>query len=100
MTNQPLPNRPGATPHMPRTDTFSRNAGRLSRQQMDEHISRMPMFQHDQEYIKQVMGKFDIAGYSQGITREEFHKGLDEMAKNTRDPIDLQKIERIKTHFN
>ena len=44
------------------------------------------------------MEKFDTS-YSRGITKEEFYKGLDEMAKNPLDRIDSKHIERIKKHF-
>jgi len=36
---------------------------------------------------------------SLGITKEEFLKGLEEMAKNPYDPITHQEVERIKQAF-
>jgi len=79
-------------------DVFSRNAGRLSKKQFGLYLNRVPLRPWEREYIKRVMEKFDTS-YSLGITRKEFHKGLDEMAKNPRDRISKAHIERIKKYF-
>lgn len=60
---------------------------------------RVPMRIQDKEYVKRVMERFDIPSYSRWITREEFKKGLEEMAKNPRDPIDRREVEQLKKHF-
>ena len=82
----------------PRRDIFSRHGGKITKKLFDQHISRLPLRPAQREYVKQVMEKHN-ARYSIGITREEFHKGLDEMAKNTRDSIKEREIRRLKKHF-
>lgn len=79
-------------------DAFSRNAGRLSKQQFELYLNRVPLHPWEREYVKRVMEKFDDH-YSLGITREEFFKGLDEMAENPRDRITKEHAERIKKYF-
>ena len=83
----------------PQKDIFSRYGGRLFKHQMHDVISRIPLHEHEKEYVKRVMEKFDHPSFSEGVTREEFFKGLDEMAKNQYDPIDSTKVESIKRHF-
>lgn len=80
-------------------DVFSRSGGRLSMNQFNRIFSRMPLRDIEREYVKRVMERFDQPYFSRGITREEFQKGLDEMLRNTRDPIGRGTIERIKKHF-
>jgi hypothetical protein len=79
-------------------DAFSRNAGRLSKQQFELYLNQVPLQPWEREYVKRVMERFDTH-WSLGITREEFHKGLDEMAKNPHDQISKEHVERIKKYF-
>ncbi|MDA1337486.1 MAG: hypothetical protein O3C23_01835 [bacterium] len=79
-------------------DAFSRNNGRLSKRQFELYLNQVPLQIWEREYVKRVMDKFDTS-WSQGITRDEFLKGLDEMAKNPHDQIDASDIENIKRHF-
>ena len=79
-------------------DAFSRNAGRLSKKQFELYLNRVPLRSWEREYIKRVMEKFDTS-YSLGLTKKEFYKGLDEMAKNPRDQISTALVERIKKYF-
>lgn len=79
-------------------DAFSRHGGRLSKRQFEQYLNRVPLQSWDREYVKRVMEKFNTS-YSRGITRDEFHKGLDEMAKNPRDRINKTKIALIKKYF-
>ena len=82
----------------PRRDIFSRHGGKVTKKLFDQHINKLPLHVWQREYVKQVMEKHNTI-YSRGITRQEFHQGLDEMAKNTRDPIRERKIKRLKKHF-
>lgn len=86
-------------PQKGKPDIFSRSGGRLSMSQFNQIFSRMPLRDIEREYVKRVMERFDQPYYSQGLTREEFNKGLDEMLRNTRDTIGRETIERIKRHF-
>jgi len=52
----------------------------------------------EKEYVKSIMQKFD-APFSEGITRDEFQKGLDEMQRNKRDRITDAEIKKIKELF-
>ena len=82
----------------PTRDVFSRTGGRLGKVKLNRRISRLPLSRIQQEHVKAVMAQFDYFG-SAGVTRAEFHKGLDEMARNQRDPVTRKHIERIKKHF-
>jgi len=81
-----------------RKDIFSRHGGKITKKLFDQHINRLTLRPAQREYVKQVMEKHN-ARHSKGITRKEFHKGLDEMAKNTRDSIKEREIKRLKKHF-
>lgn len=63
-------------------------------------MDRLPIRPDQREYTKRVLERYDNPGWDQGITREEFLKGLDEMAKNPHDPISPQEVERLKQHFS
>ena len=83
-------------------DAFSIHGGRLTSQQMQEYINRIPLQPDEREYVKRVMERFDQAyepWANKYITREEFQKGLDEMAKNPSDPITPKEAEWVKKHF-
>ena len=90
--------RSGDSGQKPTRDIFSRTGGRLGKVKLNRRISRLPLNRTQKEYVKQVMAKYDTFG-SRGVTRKEFHKGLDEMARNQRDPITRKHIEKIKKHF-
>lgn len=92
-------NKGGSQNKKPQRDVFSRYGGRLTQRQFEQRMHRVPLRPEDKEYVKRVMERFDNPHYSRGITKDEFQKGLDEMLKNTRDPIDRQKIERLREHF-
>lgn len=79
-------------------DIFAKSGGLLGKMKMNKQIDKMPLKPVQQEYIKQVMAKYQRYG-KRGITREEFNQGMDEMARNTGDPIKRIDIERIKRHF-
>lgn len=79
-------------------DAFSRHGGRLSKRQFEQYLNMVPLQLWEKEYVKRVMEKFNNQ-YSQGLTREEFFQGLEEMAKNPNDQIDSADIERIKSRF-
>ncbi|KKU86676.1 MAG: hypothetical protein UY15_C0005G0055 [Parcubacteria group bacterium GW2011_GWA2_47_9] len=81
-------------------DAFQRSNGRLSKEQMHQYMDRMPFRPDQREYAKRLLERFDHPGYDLGITRDEFLKGLDEMAKNPHDPISPQEVERIRQHFS
>lgn len=83
---------------MAKQDAFSRNSGKLSKRQFEQYLNRVPLRSSQKEYIKRVMEKFNTS-YSRGITKEEFYKGLDEMAKNPRDHITSKHIELLKKYF-
>jgi|YelNatPaOPRAMG01_1025707.scaffolds.fasta_scaffold12504_7 hypothetical protein len=80
-------------------EVFKSSGGRVSRDRLNNFIDNLPLTQWDREYVKRVMEKFDNPGYSEGITKEEFLQGLSEMEKNIRDPIDREKVLRIKNFF-
>lgn len=80
-------------------DTFSRYGGRMSRQQFEQYINTVTLLPEEREYVKRVMERFDEPTFSMGITREEFFRGLDEMAKNPDDPITPEEADRIKDRF-
>jgi hypothetical protein len=81
-----------------RRDVFSRHGGRLTPRQLERYLWRVPLYKEEKEYVERVMERFHHP-YSRWITREEFYKGLDEMAKNPRDPISPQEVERLKKYF-
>jgi hypothetical protein len=82
-----------------RSDIFGRYGGKITLNQFKEILSRTPMQTTQREYVKRVIEKFHHPYYSRGITREEFEKGLDEMLRNTRDPIGRHLIEKIRKRF-
>lgn len=81
-----------------RKDVFARSGGRLTPRQIERYLWRVPLRVSEKEYVERVMEKFDRP-YSRWVTREEFFKGLEEMAKNPRDPISKQEVEMIKKYF-
>lgn len=81
-------------------DVFSRYyRERLTPKQLERELWKVPLSRTDKEYVKRVMERFSHPYYSQGITREEFERGLKEMEENYNDPIDKKEIERIRKHF-
>ena len=81
------------------SDIFKRHGGKLTRQQLARYMWQIPLRPQEKEYVKRVMERFDQPHYSRWITREEFEKGLEEMAKNPYDPIDRKEVERLKRYF-
>ena len=79
-------------------DAFSRNNGKLSKKQFERYLHQVPLQTWEREYVKRVMEKFNTS-WSRGISKDEFLKGLDEMAKNPHDQIDANEIKRIKKYF-
>ncbi len=77
---------------------FGKHGGKFTRKQFARRLRSVPLQSRQKEYVESVMERFD-ARHSRGITEEEFHEGLDEMAKNPKDRIDRKHIERIKKHF-
>ncbi len=77
---------------------FDRKGGRLTMADIQWHLNRVPLYPHEREYVKAVLSKYEHP-YSRFITKEEFYKALDEMAKNQKDAIDRYDIERIKRYF-
>jgi len=86
--------RPGSN----KRDIFSLRGGVLYKKRMNNRIDRLPLDETEKEYVKQVIAKHDRPG-SKGVTREEFLYSLDEMAKNNRDTIQKDQIEKIKKYF-
>ncbi|GEM_PF-1714482 len=80
------------------SDIFSRYGGRITVNQFNKLVSRLPMLGIPREYVKRVMEGYHNPG-SPHITRKEFLEGLEKMRNNTRDPVDTQLIERIKRSF-
>jgi len=78
---------------------FDKQGGKLTRRQFEQRLRRVPLQSWQREYVERVMERFDEPRHSRGITQEEFHKGLDEMAENPKDRIDQKHIDRIKKHF-
>lgn len=91
-----IENKPNQTPY----DAFQRSNGRLSKEQMHQYVDKTYMRPDQKEYVKRVLERFNEPSYSMGITREEFMKGLDEMAKNPHDSISHEEVERLKQHFS
>lgn len=79
-------------------DIFAKSGGMIGKRRLNRQVDRMAFSPVQQEYIKQVMAKYHRFG-KRGVTREEFNQGLDEMARNTRDPIKRIDIDRIRRHF-
>ena len=79
-------------------DIFERHRGRLTLRQIEQYLLRVPLFATEREYVERVMEKFDTP-YSRWITKEEFLKGLEEMARNPKDPLSKEEVERIKKYF-
>lgn len=71
----------------------------MSSKRLSTHLRRVPLSPQQREYVRRVMERYDERIRSRGVTREEFHKGLDEMAKNSRDPISRREVETIKKYF-
>ena len=69
---------------------FNQHGDRILRRDLEKHINRIPFQSYEREYIKAVMAKFDSPyepASKRYITKEEFLKGLDEMAQNSKDSI-------------
>ena len=82
---------------------FDRYGDRILRRDLERHINRIPFQNHEREYIKAVMAKFDTPyepASKRYITKEEFLQGLDEMAQNSKDSISVGEVERIKKYFS
>lgn len=78
---------------------FTRRGGRpFSQRELSQRMMYARLRPAEKEYVKTVMAKHDTP-YSRGVTKEEFHKCLDEMKKNTRDKITDTEIQRIKDVF-
>lgn len=77
---------------------FKRFGGRLPLGYVDERVSQVPLSPREKEYIKQVIAKYNYPG-SQGITRKEFRKALEEMARNEHDSVTREEVKRIKKYF-
>lgn len=80
-------------------NVFNRHGGKITREQLAWQVDRIPSFQPwEREYIKRVLERYDT-DTNRYITREEFFQGLEEMAKNDKDPITPEEVERIKKAF-
>jgi hypothetical protein len=77
---------------------FKRYGGRMTTQQIDQLINQMSMHPWEKEYVKRVFERYH-SPTSPHVTEEEFKQGLDEMLKNTQDPIERNRIEQIKRKF-
>jgi len=92
--SKPEPKRPGI---------FERSwwGQKLTIKDISWHVDRMPGLRPWQkEYVKRVMERFDQPNFSRGVTRDEFNQALDEMEKNTRDPLEKDHIKRIREYFD
>lgn len=84
-------------------EAFERHKGRLTQREIEQHLRRIPLRSNQREYIKAVIAKFDNPyepPSKRFVTEEEFLQGLDEMAKNNRDSISSDEVERIKKYFS
>jgi hypothetical protein len=77
---------------------FKQYGGRMTTRQIEQFLNRMTMHPWEREYIKRVFERYH-SPVSPHITEEEFKQGLDEMLKNTRDPVERNRIEQIKRKF-
>jgi len=77
---------------------FQRYGGRMTTQQINQLVDQMSMHPWEKEYVKRVFERFSDPT-SPHVTEEEFKQGLDEMLKNSQDPIDRIRIEQIKRKF-
>ncbi len=71
----------------------------MSIEQFKQYLNMVSLLPYEREYVLRVIERFDEPTISQGITRDEFFKALDDMVKNPDDPIDAAEAERIKQKF-
>lgn len=77
---------------------FNQYGGRMTLGQIDRIISQKAIHPWAKEYIKRVIERYH-SPVSPHITEEEFKRGLEEMAKNTNDPVEKRHIEDLKKTF-
>jgi len=77
---------------------FQKYGGRMTTQQIERLLNQIPMHPWEREYVKRVFERYH-SPVSPHITEEEFKRGLDEMLKNTQDPVERNRIEQIKRKF-
>ena len=77
---------------------FQRYGGRMTTQQIERLLDQMSMHPWEKEYVKRVFERYH-SPTSPHITEKEFEQGLNEMLRNTRDPVERNRIEQIKRKF-
>lgn len=85
-------------PQPQKPSLFSRYGGRMTTNQINQILDRKPMHPWEKEYLKRVIERYHNP-VSPHITEEEFRQALDEMQKNTRDPVERNRIEDLKKTF-
>jgi len=79
------------------TDKFTPLGGRMSWENFEDRIRDMGLSTNEQIHIHKVFEKYDRDG--SGISREEFHQGLDELARDTDDPLTREEVQKIRRNF-
>ncbi len=77
---------------------FRKYGGRMTLSQLHQFLSRESMHPWEREYTKRVIEKYHFPS-SPHITEQEFKKALEEMAKNTKDPMGIKRINQLKKRF-
>lgn len=87
------------TPQKPSSGNFfQRYGGRMTTGQLNQFLNRMTMYPWEKEYVKRVFERYHHPT-SPHITEKEFKSALEEMAKNTKDPVQIKRIKELKKRF-
>lgn len=77
---------------------FDRYGGRMTTEQINRILDQETMHPWEREYIKRVVERYH-SPTSPHITKSEFQSALKEMAQNTKDPVERNRIEQLKRRF-
>lgn len=85
-------------PQSQSSSLFKRYGGRMTVDRINQMLNQKSMHPWEREYIKRVIERYH-SPVSPHITEQEFRQALDEMLKNTRDPVERNRIEELKKMF-
>lgn len=77
---------------------FSRYGGRMTLNQINQLLNRTTMRPYEREYIKRTIERYHNP-LSPHITEQEMRQSLQEMTQNTKDPVQLDLVKKLKKTF-
>lgn len=77
---------------------FSQYGGRMTLNQINQLLNGTTMRPYEREYIKRTIERYH-SPVSPHITEQEMRQSLQEMTKNTNDPVQLDLVEKLKKTF-